>query len=206
MLFFMLILLFTAGVGIIYGVRNKRSPSPAYEVKKNQLTQTQLKEEFALEKETEAIKERVKSSEAAKIAANKVEEEIGEELTPLKSQLREIQSALNQLESSGQENMNFSMGQNQQQPNDLLKQMEQFSSQAQQQQENTFQQLQKTIHQTTQMLSNVEHSLQSFNMLNQISHQINQSQQQLQQSQIQGQSQQGQGQFEQQDYSNQSYQ
>ena len=159
-----------------------------------------------MEKETEVIKEKVKSAEKGKMekVASKVEVEVGEELTPLTSQLGAIQTVLNQLEQRGQQNMNFSSsGQSQQQPNQLLKQMEQFSSQAQQQQHKTFQQLQQTIHQTTQMLSNVEQSLQSINMLNQITQQINQTQQQMQQ-QMQGQSQQGQ--FGQQDYSNQSYQ
>jgi tRNA U34 5-carboxymethylaminomethyl modifying GTPase MnmE/TrmE len=125
------------------------------------------------EKETKIIKERVKSAETAKI--ERVEEEIADELMPLKSQLGAIQATLNQLESSGQQSMGSTLGQNQQQPKKLLQQMEQFSSQAQQQQQKTFQQLQQTIHQTTQMLGNVEQSLQSFNMLNQITQQINQS-------------------------------
>lgn len=67
-----------------------------------------------MEKETKIIKERVKSAENAKIervASAKVDEEIGEELMPLKSQLGAIQTALNQLESSGQQNMNSQQGQ-----------------------------------------------------------------------------------------------
>ena len=155
------------------------------------------------------IKEKVNTETSAakieRVAAAKVHEEIGEELTPLKRQLSVIQSALNELETSGQQNMNSSIGQNQQQqPNQLLQQMQDFSSQAQQQQQKTFQQLQQTIHQTAQMLGNVEQSLQSINMLNQITQQINQSQQTLQQQQqMQGQSQQGQS--GQQGVNNQSY-
>ena len=167
-------------IGVIYGVRNRNKPAPAYVGKPKPFTQNQFKEELAMEKETKVIKEKVKSEKTAKIervAAAKVEEEIGEELMPLKSQLGAIQTALNQLESSGQQNMNSSLGQSQQQPNQLLQQMQQFSSQAQQQQQKTFQQLQQTIHQTAQMLGNVEQSLQSFNMLNQITQQINQTQQ-----------------------------
>ena len=67
-----------------------------------------------MEKETKIIKERVKSAENAKIervVSAKVDEEIGEELMPLKSQLGAIQTALNQLESSGQQNMNSQQGQ-----------------------------------------------------------------------------------------------
>ena len=59
-----------------------------------------------------------------RVAAAKVHEEIGDELMPLKSQLGAIQTALNQLESSGQQNMNSPQGQDQsQQPNQLLQQM-----------------------------------------------------------------------------------
>ena len=65
-----------------------------------------------MEKETKVIKERVKTAENAakieRVAAAKVEEEIGEELMPLKSQLSAIQTTLNQLESSRQQNMNSS--------------------------------------------------------------------------------------------------
>jgi hypothetical protein len=175
----------------IYGVRNRNKPTPAYVSKPKSFKQNQFKEEFGMEIETKVIKEKVNTETATakieRVAAAKVHEEIGEELTPLKRQLSNIQSALNELETSGQQNMNSSIGQNQQQPNQLLQQMQDFSSQAQQQQQKTFQQLQQTIHQTAQMLGNVEKSLQSFNMLDQITQQINQSQQTLQQ-QMQGQS------------------
>src|SRR3954469_21682512 len=69
-----------------------------------------------MEKETKIIKEKVKSSKIAEIesiAAAKAHEEIGEELMPLKSQLGAIQTALNQLESSGQQNMSSQQGQGQ---------------------------------------------------------------------------------------------
>jgi hypothetical protein len=180
MLFFLLILLAIAiGVSLV----NKRSKSLAIETK-TPLIKKQYMEEFGMEKETKVIKESVKSTEKDKIeriAAAKVEAEIGEELTPLKNQLETIQQALNQVGTNSQQSsMSFS-AQNQQQSNQLLDQLQQFSSQAEQQQQKTFQQLQQSIHQATQMLSNVEQSLQSVNLLNQISQQINQSQQQLQQ-------------------------
>ena len=58
-----------------------------------------------MEKETKVIKEKVNTETSAakieRVAAAMVHEEIDEELTPLKSQLNAIQSALNQLESSG---------------------------------------------------------------------------------------------------------
>lgn len=138
-----------------------------------------IQEGISMVKETEleVIKKNIKSSDAEKakiekVAAAKVEEEIGEELLPLKSQLSSIQTALNQLESNSQQ-MNPSIGQNQQQTNELLRQIQQFSSQTQQQQQKTFQQLQQSIHQAAQMLTGVEQSLQSVNMLNQIAQQIN---------------------------------
>jgi tRNA U34 5-carboxymethylaminomethyl modifying GTPase MnmE/TrmE len=72
------------------------------------------------------------------------------------------------------------IGKNHQQPNQLLQQMQDFTSQAQQQQQKTFQQLQQSVHQKAQMLTNVKQSLQLINMLNQITQQVNQSQQSLQ--------------------------
>jgi hypothetical protein len=184
MLFFLFILLAIA-IGVSF-VNNRNKPLA---VITRPLQKNQFKEEFAMEKETKVIKESVKSTEndkIEKIAAAKVEAEIGEELTPLKSQLDTIQHALNQVSTGGQQSSMSYSGQNQQQSNQqqsnqLLGQLQQFSSQAQQQQQKTFQQLQQSIHQATQMLSNVEQSLQSVNLLNQISQQINQSQQQLQQ-------------------------
>lgn len=148
------------------------------------------------ETELEVIKKNIKSKDAEnakieKVASAKVEEEIGEELAPLKSQLQTIQNALDKLNVNGQQTSMTSAGQNQQQSNELLSQMQQFSTQAQQQQQKTFQQLQQSIHQAAQMLNNVEQSLQSVNMLNQIAQQINQSQQQLQSQQQQNQSQSG---------------
>src|SRR4051812_45435054 len=102
-----------------------------------------------MEKETTVIKEKVETegpstAKIERVAVAKVHEEIGEELMPLKSQLGAIQTALNQLESSGQQNMNSpqgqgqGQGQGQQQQNQLLQQLNQFSSQAQQQQQKTF--------------------------------------------------------------------
>ena len=74
-----------------------------------------------MEKETKVIKEKVNTETSAakieRVAAAKVHEEIGEELSPLKSQLSAIQSALNNLESSGQQNMNSSVGINNNQIN-----------------------------------------------------------------------------------------
>src|SRR3954454_8449510 len=148
MLFSLLIFLIAFVAGVIYGVRNRNKPAPAYVGKSKSFIPNQFKEELAMKKETKVITERVKSAENAKIervAAAKVEEEIGEELMPLKNQFSTIQTALNELQSSGQQNMNASQGQNQQQSNQLLQQMNQFSSQAQQQQQKTFQQLQQTI-------------------------------------------------------------
>ena len=186
-------------VAVIYRIRNRHKTAPANVSKTKAIYKKSFKEEFTMEKETKVIKEKVNTETSAakieRVAAAKVHEEIGEELSPLKSQLSSIQSALNNLESSGQQNMNSSVGQNQQQPNQLLQQMQDFSSQAQQQQHKTFQQLQQTIHQTAQMLGNVEQSLQSINMLNQITQQMNQTQQQFQQQQ---QGQQGNCQFGQQ--------
>src|SRR4051794_9095651 len=219
MLFFLFILFMAIVGAVIYRVRNRHKPAPAYVSKPKSFTQNQFKEEFGMEKETKVIKEKVNTETSAakieRVAAAKVHEEIAEELTPLKRQLSSIQSALNELETSGQQNTNSSSGQNQQQqqqPNQLLQQMQDFSSQAQQQQQKTFQQLQQTIHQTAQMLGNVEQSLQSINTLNQITQQINQSQQKMQQQQqqqkMQGQSQQGQsqqGQSGQQNYSSSSF-
>jgi DNA repair exonuclease SbcCD ATPase subunit len=191
MLIFIILLLAIAIWGIFMRRRNNK-PVPAIEEPKPFL-KNQFKEEFAMEeKETKIIKERVKTAENAKIervAAAKVEEEIGEELAPLKNQLRTIQDTLSQLNSVNQHQSTMSTGwQNEQQSNDLLSQMQDFSSQAQQQQQKTFQQLQQSVHQAAQILSNVEQSIQSINMLNQITQQINQSQQQLQQ-QYQGQQQ-----------------
>jgi hypothetical protein len=210
MLSFLIILLIAAGLGVTYGVSRRNKPTPAFVSNSKSFPENRFKEEIAMEKETKIIKERVKSAETAqikKVAAAKAEEEIAEELVPLKDQLKEIQSTLSNLGTNGQQqnNMNSSTGQNQQQPNQLLQQMQDFSSQARQQQQKTFQQLQQSVHQTAQMLTNVEQSLQSINMLNQITQQINQSQQSLQQ-QMQGQSQQGQQQSGQQNFNNQSYQ
>ena len=84
-----------------------------------------------MEKETKVIKKIVKSAEEAKIgsiAAAKVDEEIGEELMPLKSQLGVIQTALNQLQSSSQQNMNSPQGQSQQQPNQMQQQQQQITT------------------------------------------------------------------------------
>src|SRR4051794_32488920 len=104
MLFSLFILLTADVIAVIYGVRNRNKPASAYVSKPKSFPQNQLKEEFAMEKETKVIKEKVNTEiSAAKIeivAASKVHEEIGEELTPLKSQLSAIQSALNQLETS----------------------------------------------------------------------------------------------------------
>lgn len=191
MLIFIVLLLTIAIWGIFMRRRNNKPVSSIEETKP--FLNNQFKEEFAMEeKETKIIKEKVKTAENAKIeriAAAKVEEEIGEELSPLKNQLRSIQDTLNQLNSGNQHQSTTSTGvQNEQQSNDLLRQMQDFSSQAQQQQQKTFQQLQQSVHQAAQMLSNVEQSIQSINMLNQITQQINQSQQQLQQ-QYQGQQQ-----------------
>ena len=170
--------------------RKRNNPIPAIETTPKPFSNNHFKEEFALEEKTKVIKERVKTAENAKIervAAAKVEEEIADELAPLKSQIQAIQNTLNQLNSGNQQSTISSGGQNQNQSNDLLNQMQQFSSQAQQQQQKTFQQLQQSVHQAAQTLSNVEQSIQSINMLNQITQQINQTQQQLQQSQGQGQ-------------------
>jgi hypothetical protein len=188
MLFFIVLLLAIA-IGVIFFMgKKKNNPIPAI-VTPKPFSNNHFKEEFALEeKETKIIKERVKSAENTKIeriAAAKVDEEIGEELAPLKSQLQSIQNTLNQFNSGSQQSSMSSGGQNQNQSNELLRQMQQFSSQAQQQQQKTFQQLQQSVHQAAQMLSNVEQSIQSVNMLNQITQQINQSQQQLQQQQQQ---------------------
>lgn len=138
MLFFLFILLTAVVVAVIYGVkvRPRNKPVPAYVSKPKAFTQNQFKEEFAMEKETKVIKTKfdteTPSAKIERVAAAKVHEEIGEELAPLKSQLSSIQSTLSQLESGGQQNMNSSLGQNQQQPNELLQQMQDFSSQAQQ--------------------------------------------------------------------------
>lgn len=72
-----------------------------------------------------------------RLATSKVEEEISEELSPLKSQLENIENALNQLQLSGQQftSMNSYIGHNQQQSQELLQQFQQFSSKAQQQQQ-----------------------------------------------------------------------
>ncbi len=203
MLFFIVILVAIA-IGAAFVVRKRNKPIPAIDTPKP-FSNNRFKEEFAMEKETKVIKEKVVNAENAKIervAAAKVEEEIGEELAPLRSQLHSIQNALSQISSSNQNQQSTmsSGGQNQNQSNDLLKQLEQFSSQAQQQQQKSFQQLQQSIHQAAQTLNNVEQSLQSVNMLNQISQQINQSQQQLQQQQ------QNQGQSGQMNMNNQTYQ
>lgn len=190
MLFFIVLLLAIAiGASIIVRRGAKPITAPAAPISKP-ITNNRFKEEFSMEKETKVIKERVHAAENDKIervAAAKVEEEIGEELTPLRNQLETIQNALNSLNSGSQQSVisSGSGGQSQQQSSELLRQLQQFSTQAQQQQQKTFQQLQQSIHQTTQMLNSVEQSLQSFNMLNQISQQITQSQQQLQQQQQQ---------------------
>ncbi|WP_158587410.1 hypothetical protein [Neobacillus notoginsengisoli] len=174
-------------IAVIYGVRNGNKPAmaPADASKPKSFITNQLKEEFAMEKETKVIKEKgnTESSTAKieRVAAAKVHEEIADELAPLRNQLQSIQHSLGQLDSSRQNVGSSSNVQDQQQSNDLLKQMQQFSSQAQQQQQKTFQQLQQSIHQATQTLASVEQSLQSINMLNQISQQIDQSQKQLQQ-------------------------
>jgi hypothetical protein len=210
------------GTVIVWYVRNVRTQSePAMAIKSGPVPEKQFREEFAMEKETKVvIEKRADASKEAKIerlTAEKVHEEIGDELMPLRSQLETMQNVLNQLQSSGQQSysMQTSSGQSQQTSDELLQQMQQFSTQAQQQQQKTLQQLQQSIHQATQMLGGVEQSLQSFNMLNQISQQINQSQQQLKQQQqqqqmqqqlqqqVQSQSQQGQSD---QGYSSQSYQ
>ena len=68
--------------------------------KLKQSIKNHFKEEFTMEKETKVIKEKVNTETSAakieRVAAAKVHEEIGEELSPLKSQLSAIQSALNQ--------------------------------------------------------------------------------------------------------------
>jgi hypothetical protein len=210
MLFF-IVLLSAIAIGVIFFMgKKKNDPIPAI-VRSKPLSSNHFKEEFAMEeKETKIIKERVKTAENAKIeriAAAKVDEEIGEELAPLKSQLQSIQNTLNQFNSGNQQSTMSSGGQNQNQnqSNELLSQMQQFSSQAQQQQQKTFQQLQQSVHQAAQMLNNVEQSIQSVNMLNQITQQINQSQQQLQQQQQQQQNQGQAGQMNM-NMNNQSYQ
>jgi hypothetical protein len=182
--FFLFILLMAVVIAVIYGVRNRNKPTPAYVSKPKSFTQNQFQEEFGIEKETKVIKEKVdtetSTAKIEKVAAAKFHEEIGEELSPLKRQLNAIQSALNHLESREQENMSLSVGENYQQPNQILQQLQDFSSQAQQQ---THQQLQQTIQQTAQMLGNAEHSLQSINTLDQITQQMYQLQQQQEQSQ-----------------------
>jgi chromosome segregation ATPase len=201
LIFIVLLLAIAIGVVIFMG-KKRNNPIPAIETTPKPFSNNQFKEEFAMEEKTKVIKERVKTAENAKIervAAAKAEEEIAVELAPLRSQIQSIQNTLNQLNSandqttmsSGGQNQN--QNQNQNQSNDLLNQLQQFSSQAQQQQQKTFQQLQQSVHQAAQTLSGVEQSIQSINMLNQITQQINQTQQQLQQQQSQGQGQ-GQGQ------------
>ena len=76
--------------GVIYVVINRKKPAPAYIGTSIPNTQNHFKEELAMEKETEVIKEKVKSAEKGKmekVASSKVEVEVGEELTPLTSQL-----------------------------------------------------------------------------------------------------------------------
>ena len=122
-------------IGATSFIRKRNKPVPAIETPKP-FSNNRFKEEFAIEKEKKLIKERVKTAENDKIervAAAKVEEEIGEELTPLKNQLQVIQNSLNQLSSGNQQSTISSTGQNQQHSNELLKQLQQFSSQAQQQ-------------------------------------------------------------------------
>ncbi|MEH7272489.1 hypothetical protein [Neobacillus vireti] len=196
MLFF-IVLLLAIGIGVVIFMGKKRNnPIPAIATAPKPISNNQFKEEFALEEKTKVIKERVKTAENAKIervAAAKAEEEIAVELAPLKSQIQSIQNTLNELNSVNQQSTMSSGGQNQSQiqnqSNDLLNQLQQFSSQAQQQQHKTFQQLQQSVHQAAQTLTGVEQSIQSINMLNQITQQINQTQQQLQQQQGQGQGQ-----------------
>ena len=118
-------------IGATSFIRKRNKPVPAIETPKP-FSNNRFKEEFAMEKE-KLIKERVKTAENDKIervAAAKVEEEIGEELTPLKNQLSVIQNSLNQLSSGNQQSTMSSTGQNQQHSNELLKQLQQFSSQA----------------------------------------------------------------------------
>src|SRR4051812_36622454 len=163
MLFFIVLLLAIAiGVVIFMGIK-RNNPIPAIETTTPKpFSNNQFKEEFALEEKTKVIKERVKTAENSKIervAAAKAEEEIAVELAPLKSQIKSIQNTLNQLNSDNQQSTMSSGGQsqnqnqNQNESNDLLNQLQQFSSQAQQQQHKTFQQLQQSVHQAAQTLT-----------------------------------------------------
>ena len=47
-------------VAVIYRVRNRHKPAPAYVGKPKAFTKNQFKEELAMEKETKVIKEKVK--------------------------------------------------------------------------------------------------------------------------------------------------
>ena len=46
-------------IAVIYGVRNRNKPTPAYISKPKSFTQNQFQEEFGIEKETKVIKKRL---------------------------------------------------------------------------------------------------------------------------------------------------
>lgn len=127
---------------------------------------------------------------ADQIAKN-VKMEVAEELLPLENQLSQIQQIFSKVQNSQQANATPSgASQNQQQQvGELVKQMNQFSSQIQNQQKQTMQQLQQSIQQATQILTQASQGLQSFQMLNQMQLLVQQSQQQANQMSQQAQQQ-----------------
>ncbi len=176
MLIFFLLTTIAVVVGLIaiYWYKNQPEPALARSEERNRYHLQQFKEEFAMEQNTESLVE--------KVANQKIDEEIAEELIPLKNNLNTFQSALDQLQKVTQQKTTqaFPIYQNQE-ANQLLLEIQQLSTQAKQQQQKTFQHLQTSIHQVTQLLYNTEQLLQTFQLLNEMTAQINQSLQILQQ-------------------------
>src|SRR6476619_2961361 len=100
MLIFLIILLLAASINF-KSIKNRKKTTPSLVGHSRSSPEKRFKEEIAMENET-TEKELKEKAKIEKVAASKADEEIAEELTPLKDQVKEIQSTLNTLESNEQ--------------------------------------------------------------------------------------------------------
>src|SRR4051812_12588020 len=101
MLIFLIILLLAASINF-KAIKNRKKAKPANVGNSRSSPENRFKEEIAMENEP-TEKEKKEKAKIEKVAASKADEEIAEELTPLKDQVKKIQSTLNSLKSNEQQ-------------------------------------------------------------------------------------------------------